>query len=353
MEDLSKRTLRRAQELAQADLIRSNQVDEVSQVTEMFSMAISPTMLRRMQTQEPTDPLAQQFVPSAAELVILPDEQADPIGDDLYTTQKGITHRYPDRLLLKPIHLCPVYCRFCFRREKVGDGSEGLNPKELDHALAYIRSHPEIWEVILTGGDPLILPIARLTYIINALNDIDHVDVIRIHTRVPVVTPERITPEIVETLKVKTPVYVVLHCNHAHELGEEAQMACAQLVDGGIPMLSQTVLLKGVNDSPDVMSQLMRALVRNRVKPYYLHHGDLAKGTGHFRTSVEEGQALMRSIRGHLSGICQPTYVLDIPGGYGKVPIGPNYLTKEDAEERYLVEDYQGYLHVYPPQASD
>ena len=350
MVDGASRTLRKDKELVEAGLIPPDQVEEIAKVAEQFSVAISPAMLNLIQKTEPEDPIAQQFVPSTAELVFLPEEQTDPIGDDAFTQEKGITHRYPDRLLLTPLHTCPVYCRFCFRREKVGRGGEALNQAELDRALAYIRSHPEVWEVILTGGDPLILPMHRLAYMINALNDIDHVDVIRIHTRVPVVAPERITQALVEACKVKTPVYVVLHCNHVTELGEDAQAACARLVDAGIPMLGQTVLLKGINDNPETMSQLMRALIRNRVKPYYLHHGDLAQGTGHFRTSIAEGQALMRSMRGHLSGICQPTYVLDIPGGYGKVPISPSYLTPQDSGSGYVVEDYQGGIHFYPPQ---
>lgn len=351
MEDFS-HTLRKSHDLVKARLIEAEQVSEIDKVSENFSMAISPAIVNLIEEGNPDDPIARQFVPSSAELVILPEELSDPIGDDPHTKQKGITHRYPDRLLLKPLHTCPVYCRFCFRREKVGTDGEGLSQKELDNALAYIRDRSEIWEVILTGGDPLIIPVPRLAYIIKALNEIEHVEVIRFHSRVPVVAPERITEALVKALKVDTPVYVVLHCNHANELSEAARQAIAKLVDAGIPMLSQSVLLKGVNDTPEALTQLMRALIRARVKPYYLHQGDLAQGTSHFRTTIQDGQALMRAIRGSVSGICQPTYILDIPGGYGKVPIGPNYLTKNEAGDGYHVEDYQGKKHIYPPQVN-
>jgi lysine 2,3-aminomutase len=345
-----RRTIRRSEDLLETGLIGDEQIAEIDAVCAEFSMAITPEMADLIDSTDQADPIARQFVPTAAELNVLPVERADPIGDDPFTKVKGITHRYPDRLLLKPLHVCAVYCRFCFRREKVGPGSELLSDADLDAALDYVRAHPEVWEVILTGGDPLVLSERRLAYIIKALDEIEHVEVIRIHTRIPTVDPKRITPGIVQALKVNTPVYVVLHCNHPREMTEDARRACAALVDNGIPMLSQSVLLKGVNDDPTTLSQLMRAFIRARVKPYYLHHGDLAEGTSHFRTTIEEGQALMRAIRGHVSGICQPTYVLDIPGGYGKAPIGPNYLSSDPENNRHIVEDYQGNRHCYPPQ---
>jgi lysine 2,3-aminomutase len=247
-------------------------------------------------------------------------------------------------VLLMPVMTCPVYCRFCFRREAVGEGP--LSREELDAALDYIRGHDEIWEVILSGGDPLVLSPRRLSAIVDALDAIPHVGVIRIHTRVPVAEPDRITPDLVVALKRDTPVYVTLHCNHARELAPAARAAIARLVDAGLPMLSQTVLLKGVNDDAATMEALMRALVRCRVKPYYLHHGDLARGTGHFRATLAAGQALTRALRGRLSGIAQPTYVLDIPGGHGKAPVGPCYLREADGGG-WRVEDWQGRDHPY------
>ncbi len=242
----------------------------------------------------------------------------------------GIVHRYPDRVLLKLVAVCPVYCRFCFRREMVGPGkATALSDAELAAALAYIRAHPEIWEVILTGGDPLVLSPRRVAEVTAALGRIPHVKILRWHTRVPVVAPERVTPDLVEAMRSPPrTVYVALHTNHPRELTELARAACARLIDAGIAMVSQTVLLKGVNDDADTLEALMRALVETRVKPYYLHHGDLAPGTGalphdHRRRPGADARACAR----RLSGLALPTYVLDIPGAHGKVPIGPEYLS--------------------------
>jgi lysine 2,3-aminomutase len=235
----------------------------------------------------------------------------------------------------------------------VGPGkASALSEGAYVNALAYIRAHTEIWEVILTGGDPLVLSARRLRDIVNALGAIEHVKIIRVHTRVPVVEPGRITPALVRSLKARgKATYIVLHANHARELTPPARAACARLVDAGIPMLSQTVLLRGVNDEAAVLGELMRALVESRIKPYYLHHGDLAPGTAHWRTGIEHGQALVRALHGRLSGLCQPAYVLDIPGGHGKAPIGPNYLTRVgtvNGAVRYDVEDFNGRRHSYP-----
>jgi len=255
-------------------------------------------------------------------------------------------------VLLKSVHVCAVYCRFCFRREVVGQG-RSLSAKQLDAALDYIRAHREIWEVILTGGDPLVLSPRRLGKIVAALGAIEHVKIVRVHTRIPAVEPARVTPALVRSLRARgKATYVVLHANHARELTAEARAACARLVDAGIPMLSQTVLLRGVNDEAAALGELMRALVECRIKPYYLHHGDLAPGTAHWRTGIDHGQALMRAIHGRFSGLCQPAYVLDIPGGHGKSPIGPNYLTRvggANGTARYDVEDFNGRRHAYPP----
>ncbi len=208
------------------------------------------------------------------------------------------------------------------------EGRPGLTARQRAAAYDYIRAHPQIWEVILTGGDPLVLPASRLRRAVDALAAIDHVKIIRIHTRVPAVAPERITADMIDALKAQgKATYVVLHANHPRELTPAARAACAQIVDAGIPMLSQSVLLKGVNDDAEVLAELMRAFVACRIKPYYLHHADLAPGTAHLRTSIAAGQELMRGLRGRISGLCQPAYVLDIPGGAGKVPIGPKYIS--------------------------
>jgi len=323
----------------------------LAEAAEAMAIAITPEMLGLIDRADPADPIARQFVPSTAETEISADELADPIGDESRSPVKGIVHRYPDRVLLKPLHVCPVYCRFCFRREKVGPGGEALSAAELDAAVAYIRARPEIWEVILTGGDPLMLAPRRLAKLIAALDAIDHVGVIRVHSRVPIVDPSRVTDELLAALKPRrAALWFAVHCNHARELGTAARGALARLADAGIPLMGQTVLLAGVNDDVETLEALMRALVRCRVKPYYLHHPDLVRGTGHFRVSVERGQALMKALRGRLSGLGQPTYVLDVPGGHGKVPIGPGYLGDDpDAlPGALLVEDAFGGRHRYP-----
>jgi lysine 2,3-aminomutase len=346
------RTLRRPDELIAAGLAAPERRAELEQVAARYGVALTPDVVELTDPADARDPIARQFVPQAAELDTRPEELADPIGDDAHSPVAGIVHRYPDRVLLKPVHVCAVYCRFCFRREMVGR-RRALSRVELDAAFDYIRTHPEIWEVILTGGDPLVLSPQRLEAIGKALAAIEHVKVLRVHTRVPVVEPARVTNALVRALKAagKAP-YVVLHANHARELSAKARAACARLIDAGIPMLSQSVLLRGVNDDAATLGELMRALVECRIKPYYLHHGDLAPGTAHWRTSIDEGQALMRALRGRLSGLCQPTYVLDIPGGHGKSPIGPSYLVRTGATNgatSYEVEDFNGVRHGYPP----
>jgi lysine 2,3-aminomutase len=263
-------------------------------------------------------------------------------------------------VLFKLVHVCAVYCRFCFRREMVGPGkATALSPSAYDEAIGYIRAHPEIWEVILTGGDPLMLSPRRLAEVMADLAGIDHVRIIRIHTRVPVADPARVSPEMIAALRVRgATTWVALHANHARELTGKARAACAAIVDAGIPMVSQSVLLRGVNDNAAELEALMRAFVECRIKPYYLHHGDLAPGTSHLRTTLTHGQALMRKLRGRVSGLCQPEYVLDIPGGHGKSPVGPGYLSPADsfsesrepnAETRYRIVDYCGDVHLYPP----
>ena len=324
---------------------------------EAMAIAVTPEMAALIDRADLAhDPIARQFVPSAQETEIAPGELADPIGDEARSPVKGIVHRYPDRVLLKPLHVCPVYCRFCFRREKVGPGGEALSADELDAALAYIRERPEIWEVILTGGDPLMLAPRRLAELLAALDAMEHVAVIRIHSRVPVADPGRVTDALVEALAGapgprRAGIWLGVHCNHARELTEAARGALSRLAAAGLPLLSQTVLLKGVNADVETLEALMRALVAARVKPYYLHHPDLVRGTGHFRVSIAEGQALMKALRGRLSGLAQPTYVLDVPGGHGKVPIGPGYVGPGylgDDPDALTVEDAFGGTHPYP-----
>lgn len=340
-------TLRSLEDLEREGLITPD--PRLGAAAQSMAIAITPEMAALIERANfANDPIAKQFVPSARETDIAPEELADPIGDEARSPVKGVVHRYPDRVLLKPLHVCPVYCRFCFRREKVGPGGEALSAAELAAALTYIREHSEIWEVILTGGDPLMLAPRRLAELIAALDAIAHVAVVRIHSRVPVADPGRVTDDLVAALKPgRAGLWLGIHCNHARELGAEARAALARLADAGFPLLGQSVLLAGVNDDVDTLDQLMRALVTARVKPYYLHHPDLVRGTGHFRVSIERGQALVKALRGRLSGLAQPTYVLDVPGGHGKVPIGPAYLGDDPAA--LTVEDAFGETHRYPP----
>ncbi len=342
------KTLRSPDALAGAGLIAPDHLADLERVAARYAVAVTPPMAELIDIADPTDPIARQFVPRPEELDAAPGELADPIGDGVHTPVMGLVHRYPDRVLLKLTHACAVYCRFCFRREVVGPAGAGtLTAAELDAALAYIADDPAIWEVILSGGDPLILSPRRLRAVMDALSTIGHVKVVRLHTRVPVVDPGAITSELVAALRCQgKAVYVALHANHPRELTPAARAACARLVDAGLPMLGQTVLLAGVNDDPDTLGTLMRAMVETRIKPYYLHQGDLAPGTSHFRTSIAQGQALMRSLRGDLSGLCQPIYVLDIPGGHGKVPIGPNHVTP-CRHGGLSIEDPAGETHPY------
>jgi lysine 2,3-aminomutase len=352
-------TLRQPAELIAGGFAPADALADLERVAARYAIAVTPDIAALIDTKNSGDPIARQFIPSALELVSEPGESADPIGDDAHSPVAGIVHRYPDRVLFKLVHVCAVYCRFCFRREMVGPGkATALSDTAYRDALDYIRDHKEIWEVILTGGDPLMLSARRLAEIMADLAAIDHVKIIRIHTRVPVAAPSRIDGTMVAGLRVEgATTWVAVHANHPRELTEAARAACARLVDAGVPLVSQSVLLRGVNDDAVTLEALMRAFVECRIKPYYLHHGDLAPGTAHLRTTIEDGQALMRSLRGRVSGLCQPDYVLDIPGGHGKAPVGPNYLSHANSHERelsletrYRVVDYCGDVHLYPPK---
>jgi lysine 2,3-aminomutase len=332
-------------------LVAPERRDGLDAVARRYAVSVTPAMAALIEPADPADPIARQFVPDAAELVTLPQELADPIGDEAHSPVEGVVHRYPDRALLKLVHACPVYCRFCFRREMVGPGGDALTGDKLDAALAYLASRPEIWEVIMTGGDPLILSARRVREIAARLAGIAHIKVARWHTRVPMVQPERVTADYARALRVPGKAsYIAVHANHPREFTDAACAALARLADAGHVLISQSVLLKGVNADVETLGVLMRAFVENRVKPYYLHHPDLAPGTAQFRLSLEEGQALVKSLRGHLSGLCQPTYILDIPGGAGKIPVGPAFLSGcETPGAEAFAEDRHGEFHRYPP----
>src|SRR3954452_22182062 len=269
------RTLREPAELVAEQLVSPTALPALDRVAARYAVAITPALVDLIDRSDPDDPIARQFVPTAAELEMQPGENVDPIGDHTYSPVEGIVHRYPDRVLFKLVHVCAVYCRFCFRREMVGPGRDNaLSQRSYKAALDYIRSRREIWEVILTGGDPLMLSPRRLAGIMADLAAIDHVRIVRLHTRIPVADPARVSDEMVAALKVEgATTWVALHANHSRELTQNARAACARLIDAGIPMVSQSVLLRGVNDDAATLEALMRAFVECRIKPYYLHHG--------------------------------------------------------------------------------
>jgi lysine 2,3-aminomutase len=342
------RKLTSIDDLVSAGLVPEANAAALDEVGARYAIALTPTIADLIDRDDPTDAIARQFLPDARELETHPAELADPIGDRIKSPAPGIVHRYPDRVLLKIASVCPVYCRFCFRREMVGpDNGDALSGDDLAAALDYIRSTPAIWEVILTGGDPFVLSPRRIRDVTGALSDIAHVKVLRWHTRVPVVDPARVTDELIEALlATRKTVFVGLHTNHVRELTDAARAAIAKLIDNGIPLVSQTVLLRGVNDDADTLEALMRALVELRVKPYYLHHGDLAPGTAHCRTTIAKGQALMSELRKRLSGLALPTYVLDLPGAHGKVPL-ETYAASDATAGRTRLRDAHNREHIY------
>jgi len=320
----------------------------LEQVARRYAVAVSPALVSLIDPADPNDPIARQFLPSLEELNTLPEELADPIGDSAHSPVFGIVHRHPDRALFKVVAACPVYCRFCFRRETIGPGKANALPKEdFEAALAYIADHSEIWEVILTGGDPFILSPRRVAEITGRLSSIAHVKVVRWHSRVPVTDPERVTDDLVAALQAPgATTFVAVHANHPHEFSPDARRAIARLADGAIPLVSQSVLLKGVNDNVETLAALMRSFVENRIKPYYLHHPDLAPGTSHFRLGIEDGLGLMRELRARLSGLAMPTYMLDLPGGFGKVPLESSNVEK--TARGWRIRDARGVWHDYP-----
>lgn len=341
--DMSNKTLRSISDLAAAGLIPAD-VAALRDVATRYSVAVTPEVARLM--EDPSDPIGRQFLPDAREVVTLPQERADPIGDEAHSPVAGLVHRYPDRVLLKLLTVCPVYCRFCFRRETVGNGKgDLLGDAEITAALDYIAATPEIFEVILTGGDPLMLSPRRLAAVSERLAQIPHVSVLRVHSRAPTAAPDLVTPERVVALQASgKALFVALHVNHARELTEAARAAIARLRAAGATLLSQTVLLAGVNDDASVLEMLMRDLLRLGVKPYYLHHPDLAPGTSHFRLSIEAGKEIYAQLRSRLTGIGAPAYVLDIPGGYGKTPVS---ALEPDSAGGYRVVDRAGRVHFY------
>ena len=293
------------------------------------------------------DPVGAQYIPSDLEKIITLAESKDPIGDDIHSPVKGLVHRHKDRVLFKITNRCAIYCRFCFRKEMVGHDKETVTEKELEVAIDYIKEHNGIREVILSGGDPLTLSNKNLQILIQKLETIEHIDIIRIHTRTPIVQPKRIDDDFLKIFETcNKAIYIVLHVNHVQEINQTIKEMFKKLTRSKATILSQSVLLKNINDTTEALEDLFRTLVAHNIKPYYLHHLDLAPGTGHFRVPIQIGQKLMQDLRKRLSGLCMPSYVLDIPNGYGKVPINENSAHLQE-DGKYLIKDHDGVYHVY------
>lgn len=320
---------------------------ELEQTLEKFPLSITPYYLSLIDPKDyKNDPIYKQAFPSPRELIVKEHEMADPLAEDKDSPVPGLTHRYPDRVLLHVSNVCSMYCRHCTRKRKVGDVEYIPGKEAILKAIEYIKNTPRVRDVLLSGGDPLMLPDESLDWILTELQKIEHVEVIRIGTRMPVVLPYRITDELVAMLKKHHPIWLNTHFNHPYEITASSREALRKLADAGIPLGNQSVLLAGVNDCPIIMKKLVHMLVKNRVRPYYLYQCDLSEGLTHFRTSVGKGIEIMENLWGHTSGFAVPTYVIDAPGGGGKIPVMPNYLISW-SDNKVVLRNYEGIITTY------
>lgn len=311
-----------------------------------FRMAITPYYLSIIDQNNPNDPVRMQAIPKIQESKLVTTDMDDPLHEDTDSPTPGLTHRYPDRTLLLLTDQCSMYCRHCTRRRKAGEHDAPMPKDNVSKAIEYIRNTKEVRDVILSGGDPLTLSTARLEEVISEIAAIDHVDIIRIGSRIPVVLPQRIDDELIAMLKKYPMIWMNTHFNHPNEMTPEAQVALAKLANAGVVLGNQSVLLKGINDHVDVMKKLVHTLVKNRVRPYYIYQCDLSEGISHFRTPISKGIEIMESLRGHTSGLCIPTYVVDAPGGGGKIPVLPNYIVSQ-MPGRTILRNYEGFITTY------
>jgi len=342
--------IRDAEALSHVLHLDATERSEIDRTLTTFRMAITPYYAAVIDRAYRQCSVRLQAVPSIAEIQDSPTDMVDPLHEDEDAPTPGLTHRYPDRVLFLVTHMCSMYCRHCTRRRLVGSEDAHLPREQIDAGIEYIRQHQEVRDVLLSGGDPLVMSDDSLEYILRRLREIEHVEIIRIGTRTPVVLPMRITDELVLMLRKYHPIYVNTHFNHPHEVTYEAKEACAKLADAGIPLGNQTVLLRDVNDCIHIMRRLMHELLMIRVKPYYIYQCDLSKGIQHFRTSIAKGIEIIESLRGHTSGMAVPTFVVDAPGGGGKIPLQPNYLLSQ-SDIRYVLRNYEGMITTYtqPP----
>ncbi len=309
-------------------------------------MAITPYYLSLIDTDDPHDPIRKQSIPTFNELYISPDDLQDPLHEDSDSPVPGLTHRYPDRVLFLITDMCAMYCRHCTRRRFAGQRDAALPTERIDKAIDYIARTPQVRDVLLSGGDALLMSNDKLEYILKKLRDIPHVEIIRIGTRTPVVMPQRITDDLVNMIKKYHPVWVNTHFNHPNEITPESTEACGRLADAGIPLGNQSVLLRGINDCSHVMKKLVTGLVKIRVRPYYIYICDQSMGISHFRTPVSKGIEIIENLRGHVSGYAVPTFVVDAPGGGGKIPVMPTYLISQ-SPSRVVVRNYEGVISTY------
>lgn len=338
--------VRDIQTLKQIIVLSEGEEENLAKCLETFKMAITPYYAALMAPKYKRCVIRLQAVPRLPELENSEGDQDDPLHEDVDSPVSGITHRYPDRVLFLVTHICAMYCRHCTRRRMVGSEDCHLEADQIDKGIEYIRGNKAIRDVLLSGGDPLVLGDNKLESILKKLSEIEHVEIIRIGTRMPVVMPQRITDSLVTMLKKYHPLYINTHFNHPREITQEAKEACAKLADAGIPLGNQTVLLRDVNDCPNIMKKLMQSLLAIRVKPYYIYQCDLSRGISHFRTSITKGIEILENLRGHTSGMAVPTFVVDAPGGGGKIPIMPNYLLSQ-SDRRLVLRNYEGVITTY------
>ncbi len=316
-----------------------------------LKMAITPYFASLMDKNNPNCPIRRQAIPSVEEFKTSVHELSDPCGEEHHTVAPGLVHRYPDRVLLLVTDACAMYCRHCTRRRIVGSSEAAMTDEDFEKAINYIKGHKEIRDVLISGGDPLLLPDERLDKILSLIRAIPHIEIVRIGTRAPVTLPQRITPSLVNVLKKYHPLFMSIHFNHPKEITNEVKTACSLLADAGIPLGSQTVLLKGINDKPSIMIDLMHKLLMIRVRPYYIYQCDLAPGTDHFRTSVTTGIRIIEAMRGYTTGYAVPTFVIDAPGGGGKIPVAPEYVISK-SRKAVILRNFQGKVFIYPQQSS-
>jgi lysine 2,3-aminomutase len=309
-------------------------------------MAITPYYLSLIDLSDPNDPIRRQAIPTANELHQSSADLLDPLHEDTDSPVKGLTHRYPDRVLLLVTDQCSMYCRHCTRRRFAGQNDQAVPMEQIDKCIDYVREHTEVRDVLISGGDPLVMSDDRLEHVISELRKIEHVEIVRIGSRTPVVMPQRITPELCAMLKKYHPIWLNTHFNHPKEVTEDSKRACAMLADAGVPLGNQSVLLAGVNDCVYTMKKLMHELVKMRVRPYYIYQCDLSMGLEHFRTPVSKGIEIIEALRGHTSGFCVPTFVVDAPGGGGKTPVMPNYVISQ-TPRKVILRNFEGVITTY------